>query len=120
MLKTRKIILDDNGDYIGVYGQGEANFITDAEALAQILTHKLLTIKGELPTRASYGVSWFDNTYTGNEKKLLYDTQIRDILTTDNYVDRIESFESNYTPSTGVYTATISVLTTEGLLQINI
>lgn len=120
MLKTRKIILNANSEYVGIYGQGNANWVYGAEALAQILTHKLLTVLGELPTRALFGVSWFDNKYPANEKKVLYDTQIRAILSTDNYVERIISFNSVYSTENGTYSASIEVLTTEGLLQLNI
>lgn len=123
MLKTRKIIrsntADTFGQYQGIYGQGASNFIYGGEALAQILTHQILTVKGELKTRTDYGCDWFSIDY-GSDKKIILDTQIKDILINNVYVDSIVSFDSEYNNQNGTYTANIKVLTTEGLLELNI
>lgn len=119
MLKCRKIILNNDGTYEAIFGQGRLNFLYDAEALAQILTHQILTKKGELKTKINYGVDWFSNIDPIN-LKTIYDTQIKNILTSNIYVTAILSFNSEYNLQTNTYNAKIKVSTTEGMLQLNI
>lgn len=119
MLKTRKIIKNADGTYSGVFGQGSANFIYGADALAQILTHQILTLRGELKTRTDFGVEWFKNN-NASEQKVLLDTQIKNILNDNIYVSNILSFISNYNLQTNTYNATIKVETTDGMLELQI
>lgn len=118
MLKTRKIVkAQDNGEYggyVGAYGQGQGNFIYGADALAQILTHQILSVRGEIRSRTDFGVDWFKKGATKN----LFDTEIRQILTNNRYVKSILSFNSKLVNNN--YTLTFRVDTTEGLLQISI
>ena len=118
MLKTRKI-LKDNSNYTGIFGQGNANFISGAEALAQILTHQILTIRGELKTRVNFGVDWFTHKAVGNEK-LQIDNQIRNVIINNPYVKSILAFESTFNPQTNMYNLSFKADTTEGLLSVNI
>ena len=119
MLKVRKIIKNTDGTYNGVYGQGEANFVYGADALAQILTHQILTLRGELKTRTDFGVEWFKNN-NASEQKVLLDTQIKNILNDNIYISNILSFISNYNLQTNTYNATIKVETTDGMLELQI
>lgn len=119
MLQTRKIYKNANNEYIGVFGQGEANLISGADALAQILTHQLLVVKGELKTDELYGVSWFSNE-NPDTYKILLDTQIKRTVTNNPYVRRIMSYNSKLDYNKNTMNVTIKVDTTEGLLEINI
>lgn len=123
MLKTRKIVKFDvynnssYGGYQGIYGQGASNFIYGADALAQILTHQILTIRGELKDRTDYGIDWFKKDI-GSNTKILLDTQIKNLLINNFYVNNILLFESSYKDDQ--YSLNIKLATTEGLLQITI
>lgn len=119
MLKTRKIIKTSSGNYSGVFGQGNANFVYGVDALAQILTHQILTIRGELKTRTDFGVDWFNRTDTQNEKIIL-DTQIKNIIHNNPYVKTILSFNSFLNTNTNTYNLNFKASTTEGLLEVNI
>lgn len=123
MLKTRAITKITNtnatnyGQFQGVLGQGKSNFIYGADALAQILTHQLLSIRGEITNKINFGVNWFaDNTPTTT--KNMFDIQIQTILNENIYVKSIMSFKSEYSSQTNTYSAKIKVDTTEGLLNI--
>lgn len=119
MLKVRKIIKNTDGAYEGVFGRGTANFIYGGEALAQILTHQILTLRGELKNQTDFGVSWFSNE-NANQQKVLLDTQIKNILNNNIHVSNILSFSSNYNLQTNTYNATIKVETTDGMLELSI
>ena len=119
MLQVRKISKTDNGEYFGVFGQGNANFISGGEALAQILTHQLLTVKGELLQSVDYGVSWFEHD-NPNTEQFLKDTQIKRIITQNPYVQKIMSFNSELNRENNTYNVEVKVLTTEGLLTLNL
>ena len=119
MLRTRKIEKGSNGEYVGVFGQGNADWISGADALAQIITHQLLTIKGELPTNISYGVSWFEHK-NPNTEKILKDTQIKKILNDNPYVNRITNYKSSIDHEKNSMSVSFKVETTEGLLEINL
>lgn len=125
MLKTRKInrIIEADtshyGNYQGIYGQGDSNFIYGADALAQILTHQILSIRGEITNKTDFGVDWFSRN-AGDNQKVVLDTQIREILLKNPYVRSILTFVSNYNANSNSYTLNFTIDTTEGLLQINI
>lgn len=119
MLKARKIIKNSDGTYSGVFGQGSANFVYGAEALAQILTHQILTLRGELKNQTSFGVNWFNNQ-NATQQKVLLDTQIKNMLNDNIYVSNILSFNSNYNLQNNTYNATIKVETTDGMLELSI
>lgn len=125
MLRTRKIVKITNpdatnlGQYEGIYGQGKSNFIYGADALAQILTHQILTIRGELSNRIDFGVDWFKKGQA-SQIKSMYDAQIKQILIDNIYVNSILTFTSEFTNTTNTYTASFSVDTTEGILQLSI
>lgn len=125
MLKTRKInkipssSSQQYGYYEGIYGQGDSNFIYGADALAQILTHQILTIKGEIDINADYGVNWFTKN-AGSSQKVLLDSQIKEILLNNVYVNSIVEFNSSYTADTNTYNVSFTVNTTEGLLSISL
>lgn len=44
MLKTRRVVINADGNYVGVYGQGDGNWCYNAEALTTILRGKCLTV----------------------------------------------------------------------------
>lgn len=125
MLRTRKIVkitdttASNFGQYVGIYGQGSSEFIYGADALAQILTHQILTIRGEFTNQVNFGVDWFTKA-TPTRLKSIYDSQIKQLLMDNPYVNTIMSFDSNYVSATNTYTVELSVDTTEGLLQISI
>lgn len=119
MLQVRKISKNDNGEYVGVFGQGNANLISGGDALAQILTHQLLTVKGELLQNVNYGVSWFEHD-NPNTEQLLKDTQIKRIIMQNPYVERIMSFNSYLDRENNIYNVEVKVQTTEGLLTLNL
>lgn len=119
MLQTRKIEKNTDGSYCGVFGQGNANFITGGDALAQILTHQILTVKKELKTNVDFGVSWFDKTHGLNGKTII-DTQIKNIIISNPYVKRIMSFQSTFNNATQTYNLITKILTTEGLLLLTL
>lgn len=123
MLKTRAIAKDKNvtsyGQYKGIYGQGDSNFIYGADALAQILTHQLLSVRGEITNRVNFGVDWFVS-YNPLVKKIILDTQIKEILRNNYYVNNILSFKSTYNSENNTYVVQTKLDTTEGLLLITI
>lgn len=125
MLRTRKIVKINDassnqfGQYKGVYGQGESNFVYGEEALAQILTHQILTIRGEFSNRTNFGVNWFSNL-SAKDQKTIYDSQIKQILVENPYVEALISFSSTYEPTTNNYSANFTLQTTEGRLQLYI
>lgn len=119
MVKTRKISQNEDGSYSGVFGQGNANWLYGGDALAQIIKHQLLTVKGELPTDESYGVSWFDHT-NPNTEKILKDTQIKRIINSNPYVYRIVEYNSVIDYEHNTMNVRVKVETTEGLLEINV
>lgn len=119
MLQVRKITKTENGEYVGVFGQGNANIISGADALAQILTHQLLTVKGELLQNVNYGVSWFEHD-DPNTEQFLRDSQIKRIIMQNPYVERIMSFSSNLDRQNNIYNVEVKVQTSEGLLTLNL
>lgn len=119
MLRTRNIINTDDGSYVGIFGQGNANWISGGEALAQIITHQLLTVKGELPTNENYGISWFDHSNPQTEK-VLKDTQIKKIINDNPYVYRILEYRSVLNLEKNTMNVYVKIETTEGLLEINV
>ena len=119
MVRTRKITKNADGSYSGVYGQGNANWVTGGDALAQIITHQLLTIKGELPTNENYGVSWFDHSNPQTDK-VLKDTQIKRIINDNPYVYRILEYRSVVDLERNTMEVYVKIETTEGLLEINV
>lgn len=123
MLKTRAIVKDRSissyGQYKGIYGQGDRDFIYGADALSQILTHQILSIRGEITNRVNFGVDWFIN-YTPTTKKFVLDTQIKEIIRNNYYVNNILSFKSTYDVKNNIYTVQTKLDTTEGLLMITI
>lgn len=120
MLAVRKIEKSaQNGNYFGIFGQGNANIITGGDALAQILTHQILTVRGELKTRTDYGVDWF-NQKDPNNVKTIFDAQIRNIIISNPYVVQIISFNSTYDPNLSLYTLRTELVTTEGRLELSL
>ena len=119
MVKTRKITKTEDGAYVGIFGQGNANWLTGGDALAQIITHQLLTIKGELPTDEDYGVSWFDHSNPQTEK-ILKDAQIKKVINDNPYVYRILQYNSVIDLEKNTMNVTVKIETTEGLLEINV
>ena len=119
MLQTRKIVKNADGSYSAVFGQGNANMISGADALAQILTHQLLSIKGEIQTDTSYGVSWLttDNPSTDIQIK---NSQIKNIIINNPYVIRIMEYSSNFNSQNDTFNVYVKVLTSEGMLELNL
>lgn len=116
MLKTRKYILTENGAYQGVYGRGDGNWVYGGEALAVILTHKLLSVRGEILNHADFGITWFKQS----DYKQTFDTQIRQMVLADERVISILDFNSNLDLQNREYRAKLLANTTEGLLQLAI
>lgn len=119
MLQTRKIVKNEDGSYSAVFGQGNANLINGANALAQILTHQLLTIKGELPTETNYGVSWLAHDNPNSDIQIK-NSQIKNIIINNPYVIRIMEYTSNFNNQTNNFNVYVKVLTSDGILELNL
>lgn len=118
MIKTRKIVKDsETGNYVGMFGRGNANWIYGLDAFAQIITHQIMTIKGELKTKTDYGVSWFEKENQGRTKTL-FDTQIKRIIVENSFVLQVNKFESNIDIDKNSYSLYTEITTTDGTIEV--
>ena len=112
--------LDINHD--PVHGQGQADFLTDKDAVAQIIQTTLLFFKGEwwedrnagMPmTQSILGVNMSDR------KKRAADNIIQQAIMSVPYVDGIASMTSAFNSQARSYSFTASVNTQFGIIQVS-
>ena len=109
--------LDDNGDYI--FGQGNAEFLSGVEAVAQAIITHIKLLLGEWWEDVDNGTPLWQSILgtPGTESNLLsIDNIIKDrIMSTqlngENLISTIDSYERNYDPSTRSYSFIAEVTT---------
>jgi hypothetical protein len=112
------ILVRNLGSGDPIWGQGQANFIADINAVAQIIATRLRLFLGE----------WFANTLDGTpywqsilgkavNVQVINSLLIARILATP-YVSSVSNIDSTYNPSTFLYTFTVTVLTQFGALSV--
>ena len=105
--------LGKNGDY--TFGQGTANFLTGAEAVAQAVKTKILLLSAEWWEDLEDGTPLFDGILlqrSSEEGKKAVDLIVRDRLLGVEGVVQVSSFAS--TLSDGYYQANVTVETLYG------
>lgn len=93
--------------------EGLKNYSEDQEAVANSLTQKLSTIKGELWAAVNFGLPLFDKY----RSRAAMDASVIDIITSHSDVVKIIDFTSNLQEH--AYTFTSKILTKYGELALN-
>jgi hypothetical protein len=108
--------LDANWDVLR--GQGSANFLTDIDAVAQIIAQRLKFLQGEWFEDTSQGFPLFQkilgNPVTNTQVSLL----IRSTILGTPYVSSIDTFSVSFAPSGRAFAFSATVTTAFGTLTI--
>jgi len=113
--------LDANHD--PVYGQGQSDFLTDLDAVAQIIHTRLLLFVGEWWENTKEGIAVFQSILgraAGNEKSRgAIDNLIKKRILETQYVTGIQSLTSSYDSETRKYSVSIMVNTQFGSVVVS-
>lgn len=114
-IKVRK--LDNYRD--PVFGGGKNDYVTDIDAVAQIIQSRLLFFKGEWWEDLEDGLPMWQSILgaSGNNKKLV-DAMIQKQVLDTPYVNGIDSVDSSFDPESRSYVFSAVVNTEFGQLQI--
>lgn len=110
--------LDANHDPI--YGNGAAAFLTDIDAVAQIIQTRLLLFEGEWWADLGDGLPMFQEILgTNNARKTtVISDAIRDVIAGTPYVTNVGAIYSNFNASTRQYTFACEVHTAFGTVTV--
>ncbi len=102
--------MDDN--YDTSYGKGRDSYLTDIDAMLQIIKSRLLLMKTEWWENQDEGVPmWQQILGTSGNNKSLVDSIIRQRILDTQYVTGINSMVSSIDPNTRAYSFTATVNT---------
>jgi hypothetical protein len=108
--------LDENNDY--TFGRGRGDYISDIDAVAQIIKTRLRLFLKEWWEDQADGLPLFQDILTYGFKKEKADQIIAERVLGSPYVNSITSLSSNYNGDTRRYSIIIEVDTDFGVLQI--
>lgn len=118
-MKYRK--LDANGDYS--FGFGNNNFVTDAAAVTQAINTKLNMFQGECWKSVAEGLPFFQSIagQSGTQANiaaidLIFKGRILEAPETTS----VDTYASNYDTQKRKYTATASVVTEYGTVEVSV
>jgi hypothetical protein len=105
--------------YEPAFGQGQADFIEDLDAVAQIIKSRLLLFKGEWWEDVNEGLPMFQSILGVKRGKDVIDTLVQDRILSTRYVTGIQSIDSAYNPADRSYSITMVVDTQFGVLTVS-
>jgi hypothetical protein len=108
-----------DADYEPVHGQGQNDFISDTDAVAQIIGTRLRLLYGEWWENQADGLPLFQEILGGRMMKDDIDALIQTRILGTDYVTGIESFTSSKDGSTREYSFACYVTTEFGTVTVS-
>jgi hypothetical protein len=100
-----------NADWDAQRGNGLSNFLTDVNAVAQIIAQRLKLFQGEWFANTSLGVPWFQNILGQSTTTQAVSLIIREQILAVPYVTGITQFNCTYSATRSFsFSATVSTL----------